>query len=329
MSTSQPSFLVRAPPAKASAAASSSKPIIQRAAAFALDSDEDDDDDDKNAHGAATELLLSADDLARKALLDDIGSGSASGGAAADPFRNLVIPMTEVDAPGKDLGIRPDAPDAAAYQAIPVEAFGAAMLRGMGWKEGMGAGRRRNGPQQAPEVQKRSALLGLGAKERPDAETDASGSSSKLIGGLVKQKPKTARPDMRLPAGPARLLITAAITSEIGTVETETESGLRGQGIEVDMKEVRGITTSGIVTGNDHIGTHDVATTIENETGVPGEQEIETDRREIPGIVTTGIAIENDQIGTTGGAMTTASSRVVGAEDIEPSSLHTPSDEST
>ncbi|KAE8214364.1 hypothetical protein CF327_g2235 [Tilletia walkeri] len=324
MSTSQPSFLVRAPPAKASAAASSSKPIIQRAAAFALDSDDDDDGDDKNAHGAAKELLLSADDLARKALLDDIGSGSASGGAAADPFRNLVIPMTEVDAPGKDLGIRPDAPDAAAYQAIPVEAFGAAMLRGMGWKEGMGAGRRRNGPQQAPEVQKRSALLGLGAKERPDAEADASGSSSKLVGGLAQ-----AATPASLPAGPARLLITAAITSEIGIVETETESGLRGQGIEVDMKEVRGITTSGIGTGSDHIGIHDVATTIENETGVPGEQEIETDRREIPGIVTTGIAIENDQIGTTGGAMTTASSQAVGAEDIEPSSPHTPRDEST
>ena len=30
-----------------------------------------------------------------------------------------------------------------AYEAMPIEDFGLAMLRGMGWKEGMGVGRNR------------------------------------------------------------------------------------------------------------------------------------------------------------------------------------------
>ena len=32
-------------------------------------------------------------------------------------------------------------PDEAAYDEIPIEQFGVAMLRGMGWKEGQGIGR--------------------------------------------------------------------------------------------------------------------------------------------------------------------------------------------
>ncbi|CAD6886376.1 unnamed protein product [Tilletia laevis] len=150
-----------------------------------------------SAVAAAANPSLSADERARQALLDEMrGDHAGADSGAANPHSNLVISMSEEDALRMDLGARPDAPDAAAYEAVPVEAFGAAMLRGMGWKEGMGAGRRRNGPQQAPEVQKRSALLGLGAKERPTAEGTGGGSSSKSGGGL-REKPKNSRPDMR------------------------------------------------------------------------------------------------------------------------------------
>ncbi|KAG1685065.1 hypothetical protein DVH05_009755 [Phytophthora capsici] len=62
-----------------------------------------------------------------------------------------------------DVALRPEAPDVHSdvYESVPVEAFGAALLRGMGWKgdvdpDDMGA---------AP--QPRHKLLGLGATKRP------------------------------------------------------------------------------------------------------------------------------------------------------------------
>ncbi|CAK0782938.1 hypothetical protein CVIRNUC_006133 [Coccomyxa viridis] len=52
-----------------------------------------------------------------------------------------------------------------AYDAMPVSAFGEAMMRGMGWKEGMSVGK--NAPKEevkAKEYVARPSMLGLGAK---------------------------------------------------------------------------------------------------------------------------------------------------------------------
>lgn len=80
---------------------------------------------------------------------------------------NLVIEQpSEEDMFHHDVDSRPDEPTLHDYATMPVEEFGAAMLRGMGWKEGSGIGRDNKGPIHAPTVQRRAALLGLGAKER-------------------------------------------------------------------------------------------------------------------------------------------------------------------
>ena len=81
--------------------------------------------------------------------------------------RRVIVQPSEEDMFRHDVDSRPDGPSLHDYHSMPVEEFGAAMLRGMGWKEGMGAGRLRNGPAHAPTVERRAALLGLGAKERP------------------------------------------------------------------------------------------------------------------------------------------------------------------
>lgn len=61
-----------------------------------------------------------------------------------------------------DVVLRPDGPDDADYEQIPIEQFGFAMLRGMGWKEGEGVGK--NGKVIAPvEAHLRPKGLGLGA----------------------------------------------------------------------------------------------------------------------------------------------------------------------
>ena len=107
------------------------------------------------------EGLDKEDEAARKALLSGQGLGSS--------FRideERVIPISEEEALKRDTDTRPEPPSLSDYAKMPVEEFGAALLRGMGWKEGMGAGKNKQGPTSAPEVKKRTALLGLGAKER-------------------------------------------------------------------------------------------------------------------------------------------------------------------
>ncbi|CCD56253.1 hypothetical protein BofuT4_P148630.1 [Botrytis cinerea T4] len=71
--------------------------------------------------------------------------------------------VTEEDAYKRAIASAPDISTLEDYDAVPVEEFGAALLRGMGWdgKERKGGGK---------EVKRRQNLLGLGAKELKDAE---------------------------------------------------------------------------------------------------------------------------------------------------------------
>jgi hypothetical protein len=77
----------------------------------------------------------------------------------------LVIPLhNEEDAFLNDLRSAPDAPTLDSYEATPIEGFGAALLRGMGWKDGEAIGRK-GAPAKPKELTRRPALLGIGAKE--------------------------------------------------------------------------------------------------------------------------------------------------------------------
>ena len=77
------------------------------------------------------------------------------------------IPANEDDVYHDDMEQVPEAPDQAAYAAMPVDDFGKALLAGMGWKEGQAVGRRNRGKaeQKPRDVQRRPEQLGLGAKE--------------------------------------------------------------------------------------------------------------------------------------------------------------------
>jgi len=67
---------------------------------------------------------------------------------------------------------RPDVPSLEDYAAVPVEEFGAALLRGMGWKGGEElhdkgkSGDKKGGKLRI--VEKRPAFLGLGAKPQSE-----------------------------------------------------------------------------------------------------------------------------------------------------------------
>lgn len=67
-----------------------------------------------------------------------------------------------------DVASRPEMASLEDYAAVPVEEFGAALLRGMGWKEGDEVGKRRGAASKPRVVEKRPAFLGIGAKAKEE-----------------------------------------------------------------------------------------------------------------------------------------------------------------
>ena len=70
---------------------------------------------------------------------------------------------TEEEKLKRDLSLRPEDNDEAMYDRVPVEEFGKALLRGMGWNEGQRLGKTKNGLLKPIEYVPRQALVGLGA----------------------------------------------------------------------------------------------------------------------------------------------------------------------
>ena len=83
--------------------------------------------------------------------------------------------INEDDAFRSDVASRPDSSSLDDYAAVPVEEFGAALLRGMGWKEGEVVGKRKDQVSKPRILEPRPALLGIGAKEVPGGVGDEIG----------------------------------------------------------------------------------------------------------------------------------------------------------
>ncbi|KAK0461150.1 DExH-box splicing factor binding site-domain-containing protein [Desarmillaria tabescens] len=87
----------------------------------------------------------------------------------------IPTPISEDDAYKQDIDELPDPATLADYNRVPVSQFGAAMLRGMGWKEGTAATRKGGKGMVEPYLpEARPALLGIGAKEQ-EVYDDGSG----------------------------------------------------------------------------------------------------------------------------------------------------------
>lgn len=110
---------------------------------------------DKDVQDAPAAKPKTDDELAMDALLGN------------KPKSDLHIPaVTEEEAFQRDYDDAPPMATLEQYAAVPVEEFGAAMLRGMGWKEGEGIGNERGKKAQKTKLpERRPALLGIGAKE--------------------------------------------------------------------------------------------------------------------------------------------------------------------
>ena len=118
----------------------------------------------------ATEDVATEDERAIRALI-----AGAEGGDGTESATTDIIPManssrrapTEDDAFKEDIEDLPNEATLQDYERMPVSQFGAALLRGMGWKPGEPASRNKNRGIVEPWLPTaRPALLGIGAKER-------------------------------------------------------------------------------------------------------------------------------------------------------------------
>ncbi|KAJ6444746.1 pre-mRNA-splicing factor SPP2 [Purpureocillium lavendulum] len=127
------------------------------------------DTDDRLRDDDAPQAPSQQDDTAAKEpvperTLDDEAMDALLGRTTKTP-KTIINPthMTEDDAYRRDADAAGAASTLEDYEAMPVEEFGAALLRGMGW----------NGEERAPkpkEVRRRANRLGLGAKELKEDE---------------------------------------------------------------------------------------------------------------------------------------------------------------
>ncbi|KAJ2931240.1 hypothetical protein H1R20_g5830, partial [Candolleomyces eurysporus] len=91
-------------------------------------------------------------------------NGTRDEGAA---IAAIPMPISEEEAFQQDIGELPESATMADYERVPVSQFGAALLRGMGWKEGTAASRKPGKGLVEPYLPaSRPALLGIGAKEQ-------------------------------------------------------------------------------------------------------------------------------------------------------------------
>jgi len=146
---------------------------------------------------AAEKVPETDDERALRAVLASAQSTDANGAYNGPIIDIIAAPVTEEDAYKQDVAALPESASLEDYERVPVSQFGAALLRGMGWKEGEVAsrskrfhGKGQDGKQKGliePWIPTaRPALLGIGAKEK-EVYDDG---SAKGKGGKGKGRPE-------------------------------------------------------------------------------------------------------------------------------------------
>ncbi|KAG8936180.1 hypothetical protein FRC02_004208 [Tulasnella sp. 418] len=130
--------------------------------------------DEKAIEEPAEDIHMEEDQPQPEKSLDQIALEAVlRGGDAEDSKLQVdIIPMVKPSAMDEatayrfDVATRPDEATLEDYTRVPVEQFGAALLRGMGWKEGAATTKNGKTAVQPYLPQQRPSLLGLGAKEK-------------------------------------------------------------------------------------------------------------------------------------------------------------------
>ncbi|TIC05226.1 hypothetical protein E3Q16_02285 [Wallemia mellicola] len=158
-------------------------PSVKREKNIDIDDIEQPKDQSKETHE-------SLDDKALKSLLNNEKHDEK--GEEIDAIPMTAPGLSDSDAFKADVAARADESTIDEYERVPVHQFGAALLRGMGWKEGTAASRTRTGPTEPYLPDSRPALLGIGASARPTNDSDKKTASGDFK--IRKQEMTTYRP---------------------------------------------------------------------------------------------------------------------------------------
>jgi len=138
----------------------------------------------KNTLQLTVPPAISADDpdaVAKRALLEEAQNFGTKANGVAEDFSSIPVHATEKEKEKVD--ISSISAEDADYDAISVDVFGKALLRGMGWKEGQPIGRAGKKSVAPMITAPRPKGLGLGAEIKPPGGTTASSSVQKEGGG--------------------------------------------------------------------------------------------------------------------------------------------------
>jgi hypothetical protein len=164
----------------------------------------------ENGHPADADIAPKTEDIEpetedQKAIRAILAAADGTTATGDEPVIEVIAPVTETDAYHQDMSELPDVATLDDYARVPVSQFGAALLRGMGWKEGTAASRTRSGPVAPYLPAARPALLGIGAKEweAPDdgGPKKQKGKSDRRYVPVVKKEKEVPRMDDRSGSG--------------------------------------------------------------------------------------------------------------------------------
>ncbi|OUS43800.1 G-patch nucleic acid binding protein [Ostreococcus tauri] len=120
---------------------------------------------------------------------------------AGESFIGKSLHEKELQAFKEDMEDLPEQASIEEYEDMPIEDFGKAMLRGMGWEEGKAVGRMHRGMVEAVEFIPRAARLGLGAqpaeKDAPQKKYIKPGETREKKADMVRDQRAVADAGMR------------------------------------------------------------------------------------------------------------------------------------
>ncbi|XP_068785393.1 G-patch domain and KOW motifs-containing protein isoform X2 [Struthio camelus] len=155
------------------------------------------------------------------------------------PGPPLSIPVSLQD---RDIASRPQ-PGPQDYAAVPVEAFGLAMLRGMGWSQGRGIGRTFQRVVKPLEHRLRPRGLGLGAEPAPPGAPRPGQPPSR--GGPEPGGGLAVGETVRIEAGPHRDMYGKVEGLDPETARVMVRLTLGGQTVTVSQHSLRPATPPG------------------------------------------------------------------------------------
>ena len=174
---------------------------------------------------------------------DDVKVGFTSEGSeAASTSRRMSFKEVEDQKLREDMLTLPDSASLESYEDLPVEDFGEALLRGMGWEKGKPIGRNSKIVVAPIEYVKRAGRLGLGADPAPSKET----SKKYIKPGETREK----KPDLVAPpstSGRSRNVIDSdtklvervrrgVAKGKVMSIILGRHAGLRGEVVDINTE---------------------------------------------------------------------------------------------